>query len=264
MYGKKLALGAAMMLAVSSLWISGCSSSSPDVAIAVESATADLEQGNTVYKSTFSTVIATIKKVTGVDLTSAQDPKTVVITCSDSRVPPELIFNKTLGDLFVIRVAGNVADTDELASIDYAVEHLKATKVIVLGHKKCGAVTAAVDAFILNNKLNTPAVAHSKIAELVNKIYPSVVTAYDELNVENPAADNSVSTVLIPKAIEVNAERVREQIVDELNELKVEGVLLGAEDARSSIYVGSAIYDVADGAVAFNQNTAVIIDNANN
>jgi carbonic anhydrase len=73
-----------------------------------------------------------------------QHPFAVILGCSDSRVPPELVFDQGLGDLFVIRDAGNVVDDEVLGSIEYAVEHLGARLVVVLGHEKCGAVSAAV------------------------------------------------------------------------------------------------------------------------
>ena len=77
-------------------------------------------------------------------LEAGQAPCAVVLTCSDSRVVPELLFDIGLGDLFVIRVAGNVVENDEAGSIEYAVEHLDVPLVIVLGHESCGAVTAAL------------------------------------------------------------------------------------------------------------------------
>jgi carbonic anhydrase len=77
-------------------------------------------------------------------LVEGQHPFGVVVGCSDSRVPPELIFDFGLGDLFVIRVAGNVVHADETASIEYAIEHLDVKLVLVLGHEGCGAVTAAL------------------------------------------------------------------------------------------------------------------------
>ena len=74
-----------------------------------------------------------------------QTPFAVVLACSDSRVPPELIFDQRLGDLFVVRVAGNVVDPVVLGSVEYAVLNLGTPLVLVLGHTKCGAVTAALD-----------------------------------------------------------------------------------------------------------------------
>ncbi len=79
------------------------------------------------------------------ELTSGQQPHATVLACADSRVAPEIVFDQGLGDLFVVRVAGNVASDDELASIEYAAEHLSVPLVVVLGHQKCGAVTAAVE-----------------------------------------------------------------------------------------------------------------------
>jgi carbonic anhydrase len=79
------------------------------------------------------------------ELTAGQHPHATVLACADSRVPPEIVFDQGLGDLFVIRVAGNIAADDELASIEYAAEHLSVPVVVVLGHQKCGAVTAAVE-----------------------------------------------------------------------------------------------------------------------
>ncbi len=73
-----------------------------------------------------------------------QNPFAVVVTCSDSRVTPEFIFDQGLGDLFVVRVAGNTLAAPEIGSIEYAVEHLGARLIVVMGHEKCGAVKAAL------------------------------------------------------------------------------------------------------------------------
>ena len=78
-------------------------------------------------------------------LTMVQEPFAIILGCSDARVPAELVFDQGLGDLFVVRVAGNIAADDELASIEYAAAHLSVPVVVVLGHEKCGAVTAAVE-----------------------------------------------------------------------------------------------------------------------
>jgi carbonic anhydrase len=78
-------------------------------------------------------------------LETTQHPFAVVLGCADSRVPPELLFDQGLGDLFVIRVAGNIVDDAVLGSMEYAVEHLGTKLIVVLGHEKCGAVTAAVE-----------------------------------------------------------------------------------------------------------------------
>jgi carbonic anhydrase len=76
-------------------------------------------------------------------LSCCQKPFAIVLSCSDSRVPPEVLFDQGIGDLFPVRIAGNVATPDALGSIEYAVDHLDAKLVVVLGHRRCGAVQAA-------------------------------------------------------------------------------------------------------------------------
>jgi carbonic anhydrase len=85
-----------------------------------------------------------------------QHPLAAVLACSDSRVPVELIFDQGIGDLFVVRVAGNVAQADELGSLEYAAGHLAVPLVVVLGHSQCGAVTAVVDNLKLTGHLAAP------------------------------------------------------------------------------------------------------------
>lgn len=77
-------------------------------------------------------------------VTSKQEPFAIIVGCSDSRVAPEIIFDQGIGDLFVIRIAGNVIGPIELASIEYAVDHLNAPLIFVLGHENCGAVKAVI------------------------------------------------------------------------------------------------------------------------
>ncbi len=77
------------------------------------------------------------------ELTGGQEPYAIILSCADSRVIPELAFDTGIGEIFVVRVAGNVADTTSIASIEYAVAHLNSKVIVVLGHQSCGAVTAA-------------------------------------------------------------------------------------------------------------------------
>jgi carbonic anhydrase len=79
-----------------------------------------------------------------ISLTSGQQPFAIILSCADSRVVPEMIFDCNIGELFVVRVAGNIANKSSAASIEYAVAHLNCKMIVVLGHESCGAVTAAV------------------------------------------------------------------------------------------------------------------------
>lgn len=79
---------------------------------------------------------------------AGQYPHAVVLTCADSRVPPEQIFDQGLGDLFVLRIAGNILSQEEIGSMEYAVKFLKSSLIVILGHEECGAVTAAVESTV--------------------------------------------------------------------------------------------------------------------
>ena len=108
-------------------------------------------------------------------LEKGQHPFAVILGCSDSRVIPELIFDQGLGDLFVIRVAGNVVDTDVTASVEYAVDHLATQLVVVMGHSNCGAVTATLDH--LESADGEPA----EVVSLLNRIEPATLGIAHEL-----------------------------------------------------------------------------------
>ena len=105
-------------------------------------------------------------------LSTGQKPFAVVVTCSDSRLPPEVIFDQGLGDLFVVRVAGDIVDQAGLGSIEYAIEHLDTPLIVVLGHEKCGAVSATLDA--LQPPYDRP---HGAIESIVDAITPAVEEA---------------------------------------------------------------------------------------
>ncbi len=103
-----------------------------------------LKEGNQKYINAKNTVgdISQLQRENTSD--NGQEPYAVIVTCSDSRVIPEAIFSAGIGDLFVIRVAGNVMDNHQLGSVEYAVEHLGCSLAVVLGHTHCGAVDAAL------------------------------------------------------------------------------------------------------------------------
>jgi len=97
----------------------------------------------------------------------SQQPFAIVLSCSDSRVPPEFVFDQGIGDLFVVRVAGNVATDVGIGSVEYAVSHFGSALLVILGHTKCGAVSATVDA--LANGGTVP----GQIAAIVDQIAPA-------------------------------------------------------------------------------------------
>ena len=99
------------------------------------------------------------------DNQNGQHPFAVILTCSDSRVPPEILFDQGIGDLFVIRNAGNLISDIELGSIEYAVEHLDVKLIVVLGHTECGAIKAYVDSKNDGSKMH-----HNHIDDIVEMI----------------------------------------------------------------------------------------------
>ena len=112
-----------------------------------------LQEGNLRYaagKAQFPNLCQNRRAATA---NEGQAPFVTVLSCSDSRVPAEHIFDRGIGDLFVVRVAGNVMGPSELASVEYAVGHLNTPLFVVLGHTKCGAVTAVVESGLLDGNL---------------------------------------------------------------------------------------------------------------
>lgn len=103
------------------------------------------------------------------DLAKGQSPFAIIVCCSDSRVVPEDIFNVSIGDLFVIRTAGNVINEGELATIEYGIEHLKCKTIVVMGHTHCGAVHASIH----NEK-------GKYIAPIINRIRNNILNETDE------------------------------------------------------------------------------------
>lgn len=104
-----------------------------------------LIEGNKKYVAAKTASIDVSEEVLLKAVRHGQKPYAIIITCSDSRVIPEAIFSAGIGDLFVIRVAGNVIDSHQLGSVEYAAEHLGTGLIVVLGHDRCGAVDAAMN-----------------------------------------------------------------------------------------------------------------------
>jgi carbonic anhydrase len=136
-------------------------------------------------------------------LVKGQQPKVMILGCADSRVPPELLFDKNLGELFVIRDAGNIADKLALGSIEYAIEHLHAKVLVILGHESCGAVAASLSGEKMPTKnlqaivdKISPAFENSKECPMGSKISMACVKE----NVQQSANDVLLNSAVIKKA----------------------------------------------------------------
>lgn len=157
-------------------------------------------------------------------IAAGQTPFAVIVACSDSRVPPELLFARGLGELFVIRNAGNTVDTVALGSIQYAVEHLGVPLIAVIGHRRCGAVQAAV-AVVEEN-----AVFPGAIGQMVEPIVPAVLQAKGTSGalLENAVSENVRRTVLRLRG--ATEPILREPL--ESGKLKVVGARYDLDDGR--------------------------------
>ena len=133
-----------VIVAAIALSAGGAAASAGAPAITYQEALAKLKDGNVRFFSGAHQHTGDSIEVIKM-LAAGQKPYAIILTCSDSRVPPELLFDTGLGDLFVVRVAGNVTDPIILGSIEYAAEHLGTPLIMVLGHEKCGAVKATVE-----------------------------------------------------------------------------------------------------------------------
>lgn len=158
------------------------------------------------------------------ELTGSQYPDAAILSCSDSRVPPEIIFDSGLGELFVVRVAGNVVDTYGMASLEYAVAKLGVRTIVVLGHTNCGAVGASLDA-------TAAAKLPGSLPKLTGYIHGGISTV-------KPGAKPVVQTKddNLELAVEANAD----QQCEDLNESGLVG---------KTVKSRAAIYDLVTGAV---------------
>ncbi|MDX1342447.1 carbonic anhydrase [Reinekea sp. G2M2-21] len=133
-----------------------------------------LQSGNRRYvdgQSRYSEVVNVQRRT---DLVGGQSPWAIILGCSDSRAPAEIIFDHGLGDLFVIRVAGNIVAPSQVGSIEFAVESYDTPLVVVLGHTSCGAIQATLEA------LKNPDAKHShNLNSIVSRIRPSLETLYE-------------------------------------------------------------------------------------
>ena len=158
-------------------------------------------------------------------LVKGQKPHSIVLSCSDSRVPPEVVFDQKLGELFVVRTAGETLDPTSIASIEYAVEHLGSRLILVMGHSHCGAVKAALSTFG-GKDAGSP-----NLNKLVADIHPRI-QAYSRA----PASDD------VLKPAWANAKGVA-------SDLLLRSEILKKKAAAGEIELKSALYDLRTGTV---------------
>lgn len=202
------------------VYILGAMASEENSGITADQAMKNLMEGNARFAS--GNAIHPDQSIADrrAELVTSQHPFAVIVTCSDSRVPPEIVFDQGLGDIFVIRTAGEVMDNVTLGSIEYAVDHLNVPLVLVLGHDGCGAVEAAVSG----------GEAHGHIVYLVEAIKPAVETA------------KGMKGDLLNNSIDVNTQNI-------VAKLKSSGPILSLAVKQDKLMILGARYRLDSGMV---------------
>ncbi|AUC16253.1 carbonic anhydrase [Tenacibaculum sp. SZ-18] len=186
----------------------------------------DLLEGNKRYVAnnlTSSNVTELVKQTTG-----GQFPKAVILSCIDSRVPVELVFDQTIGDIFVARVAGNFENTDILGSMEYSCAVAGSKLVLVLGHESCGAVKAACDGVELGN-----------ITAMLSNITPAVKMASEQVDGVADSSNKEFVAKTVENNVKLTIERIREK----------SKILQEMEDNGEITIVGG-VYSLATGKVS--------------
>lgn len=209
-----------LLAAAAPVWAAGAGAGmSPDEALKM------LKEGNDRYLNGKAQHPNQSRERRALTAGQGQHPFASVLSCADSRAPVELLFDRGIGDLFVVRVAGNVAATDEIGSLEYGVDHLGTPLVVVLGHSQCGAVTAVVQ----NEKV--PA----NVAAMVKPIAPAVAQA----RADNPGASGEA---LVNAAIKAN-------IWQAIEDLFQRSQIIKGQVKAGKVKVLGALYELDTGQV---------------
>jgi carbonic anhydrase len=191
-----------------------------------------LREGNRCFVEGGALATPVLSDARRLALAQAQRPFAVIVGCSDSRVPIELIFGQGFGDLFVIRVAGNIVAPSQVGSVEFAAMRFGTRLVVVLGHSECGAVAATVDALRGPDGALSPG-----LRDIVDRIRPAV----EPLLAAQPA----------PPEAELIADAVRANVRTAAEHLRCGSAVLTSLIARAELTVVGAEYDLRSGVVDF-------------
>jgi carbonic anhydrase len=195
-------------------------------------ALARLTDGNRRFVSNQSDLAGLSHRERRTALIQGQEPFAIVLGCSDSRVPAELVFDQGFGDLFVIRVAGNIVAPSQIGSVEFAAERFGTRLVVVMGHSQCGAITATLEA--ISGSASTES---RNLRSIVDRVRPSVESVMSR----QPAADGSL---LVREAVRAN---VRASVRD----LQHGSELLESLVREKGLMIVGAEYSLETGAVEF-------------
>ena len=191
-----------------------------------------LQKGNDRFVRSVQSADAFVSDMRRVELTMGQEPFAIVLGCSDARVPAEIVFDQGLGDLFVIRVAGNIVAPSQVGSVEFAAERFGTRLVVVLGHSHCGAILATID------ELRKPTENQSRnLRAIVDRVRPSVEPLF------RTSLRNDPNALL--------AHAVRANIDASVGHLRHGSEVLEQLIRDAGLRVVGAEYSLATGAVEF-------------
>ncbi|MBK8452790.1 MAG: carbonic anhydrase [Thiofilum sp.] len=191
-----------------------------------------LKEGNDRFASNVRSLDVLLSHAQRGELAKGQNPFAIILGCSDSRVPAEMVFDQGFGSLFVIRVAGNIVAPSQIGSIEYAATRYNTRLVVVMGHTNCGAVNATIEE--LRNKQRSPS---SNLMSIVQRIAPAVATLMDTPLNDDPEA-------LIKHAVRANIRTAT-------SHLRHGSAILEHLIANEGLLVVSAEYSLETGKVDF-------------
>jgi carbonic anhydrase len=223
-------------IALGAGWIAGrpaAAATGKKTELSAEQVLGLLKRGNETF-ITDSPLRAAQGRERRLEIARGQTPLAVLVSCSDSRVPPELLFGRGLGELFIVRNAGNTIDNVAQGSIEYAVVELGVPLIVVLGHERCGAVDAAIA--VVERNATFP----GSIGQMIEPVIPAVLKAKASMDAKAPHD----SAALLDASVRENVKRVVQRLRNS------EALLLEPVRSKKLMVVG-ARYDLDDGAVEF-------------
>lgn len=200
--------------------------------LSAEEALSRLKQGNQRFVKGETQHIKLLSHQQRAEMAESQEPFAIILGCSDSRVPAEMVFDQGLGDLFVIRVAGNIVAPSQVGSVEFAADSFNCPIVVVLGHTHCGAISSTIEA------LRNPASPQSaNLMSIVNRVRPSV--------------EILMQTELKDDLDKLSMHAVRSNVFASVNQLRHGSAVLEQLIEKGKLIVVGAEYSLETGEVTF-------------
>jgi len=209
----------------------GCAPTVSTIALPADLALARLREGNQRYASNVRSLDSLLSHMRRAEMATNQQPCAIILGCSDSRVPAEIVFDQGLGDLFVIRVAGNIVAPSQVGSVEFAAERFGTRLVVVMGHSGCGAILATLES------LDRPDETSANLRSIVDRVRPSV----EGLLKNGMVLDRET---LVRKAVRAN-------VLASVAHLRGGSPVLEQLIAQQGLLVVGAEYDLETGQVHF-------------